>query len=308
MIYKFLSLQVIFSVLSRKRGKFLAGLIIPFIMMIAGCGHQIPTEKTEAKKKVKASVLPTYSLPLMTQRFIPLANYLSETTGYKIEYVSSLSYEAYLTTLEGAHVDIGYQNPLLYIILAKTKGAYPLVKAIDFRGNSEYRGVVITHIKSGIETITSLRGKKVMAVSRKAIGGYLAQACLCIQNGIDPEKDLTVILAKSQDEVISKVYRQKVDAGFIREDVLLALKDEIDLNKIKIVAYTEYFPNWCFAAFSYTDKDVAEKIKQALLKLNKNNPDHYKILEKAGVGGFIETCDTDYDIIRRKAEILKIPY
>lgn len=86
------------------------------------------------------------------------------------------------------------------------------------------------------------------------------------------------------------------------------MKDKIDLNKIKIISYTEYFPNWCFAAFSHTDKDGAEKIKQALLKLNKNNADHYKILEKAEIGGFIETYDTDYDIIRRKAEILKIPY
>jgi len=277
-------------------------------MMIAGCGHQILTEKTESKKKVKISVLPTYSLPMMTQRFIPLVNYLSETTGYKIEYVSSLSYETYLTTLESAQVDIGYQNPLFYIILAKTKGAYPLVKTIDCSGNSEYRGVIITRIKSGVETITSLRGKKVMAVSKKAIGGYLAQASLCIQNDIDPEKDLTVILAKSQDEVISKVYHQKVDAGFIREDVLSAVKDKIDLNKIKIIAYTEYYPNWCFTAFSHTDKDVAEKIKQALLKLNKNNPDHYKILEKAEVSGFIETSDTEYDIMRKKAEILKVPY
>ncbi len=147
-----------------------------------------------------------------------------------------------------------------------------------------------------------------MAVSRNAIGGYLAQASLCIQSGIDPEKDLTIILAKSQDEVIAKVYQQKVDAGFVREDVLRAVKDKIDLNKIKIIAYTEYFPSWCFAAFSHTDKEAVEKIKQALLKLDKNNPDHYKILEKAEVSRFIETNDTDYDIMRKKAEILKVPY
>jgi len=305
MIYRILSLKIMDSI---PRRKFLAGSIILFIIMIVGCGHQVLTEKTEGKKKVKMSVLPIYSLPLMTQRFIPLINYLSETTGYKIEYISTLSYETYLTTLESAQVDIGYQNPFIYVILAKTKGAYPLVKAIDFNGNSEYRGVIITHIKSRIENIASLRGKKVMAVSRKAVSGYIAQASLCIQNGIDPEKDLTVILAKSQDEVISKVYQQKVDAGFIGEEVLSAVKDKIDLTKIKIIAYTESFPNWCFTAFSHTNKDVAEKIKQALLKLNKNNPDHYKILEKAELSGFIETYDTDYDIVRKKATILKIPY
>ncbi|NIO48724.1 MAG: PhnD/SsuA/transferrin family substrate-binding protein [Candidatus Aminicenantes bacterium] len=300
--------QNINSALPCKREKFIAGLIIVFIMMITACGHKIPAEKTEGKIKVKISVLPAYSLPLMTERFVPLINYLSETTGYKIEYVSSLSYGGYLTTLESAQADIGYQNPLFYIILAKTKGAYPLVKAVDINGDSSYRGVIITHINKGIEDIGSLRDKKVMAVSKKAIGGYLAQASLCVQNKIDPEKNLTIILAKSQDEVISRVYQQKVDAGFVREDVLRAVKDKIDLNKIKIIAYTEYFPNWCFAAFSHTDKDVAEKIKQALLGLDKKNPDHYKILEKAEVSGFIETHDTDYDIMRKKAEILKVPY
>jgi len=304
MTYTILSFQTICSVSLRK---FIAGLIILLIIMIAGCSHQIPTEKTEGKK-VKMGVLPVYSLPLMTQRFIPLINYLAETTGYKMEYVSTLSYETYLATLESAQVDIGYQNPFIYVILAKTKGAYPLVKAVDFSGNSEYRGAIITHINSDIETILSLRGKRVMAASKKAVGGYLAQASLCVQNGINPEKDLIIILAKSQDEVISKVYQQKVDAGFIREDALGAMKDKIDLNKIKILSFTEYFPNWCFAAFSHTDKDVAEKIKQALLKLNKNNPDHYKILEKAEVSGFIEASDIDYEIIREKAKILKIPF
>ena len=308
MIYKSSSLQVIHAVWSRMRGKFPAGLIILFIMMIAGCGHQVPKEKTESHKRVKMSVLPAYSLPLMTQRFIPLVNYLSETTGYKIEYISSLNYRTYLTTLEGAQVDIGFQNPLFYTILAKTKGAYPLVKALDSSGNSDYRGVIITHIKSGMDTIASLNGKKVMTASKKSVGGYLAQTSLCLQNGIDPGKDLSVILARSQDEVISKVYRQKVDAGFVREDVLPAVKDKIKLSQIKIIAYTEYFPNWCFAAFSHTDKDVAEKIKQALLKLDKNNPEHYKILEKAEISGFIEASDTDYEIMRKKAEILKVPY
>lgn len=308
MINKISSLQAIYSVWPRRRRKLLAGLMILFIMGIAGCAHRVPKEKTERNKKVKICFLPTYSLPLMTQRFIPLVNYLSETTGYKIEYISSLNYRTYLTTLEGTQVDIGFQNPLFYIILAKTKGAYPLVKAIDASGNSMYRGVIITHMNSGIDTVASLKGKKVMAASKKSVGGYFAQASLCIQNGIDPEKDLTVILAKSQDEVISKVYQKKIDAGFIREDVLQAVKDKIDLKKMKIIASTEYFPNWCFAAFSHTEKDVAEKIKQALLRLNKNNPDHYEILEKAEVSGFIEASDTDYDMMRKKAEILKVPY
>lgn len=308
MTHKISSSLAYCSVWSWMRGEFLAGLMVLFILMISGCGHQISQEKTESVKRVKMSVLPAYSLPLMTQRFIPLVNYLSETTGYKIEYISSLNYRTYLATLEGAQVDIGYQNPLFYIILAKTKGAYPLVKSIDSSGNSEYRGVIITHSQSAVDTIASLKGKKVMAASKKSVGGYLAQAFLCLQNGIEPEKDLTVILAKSQDEVISKVYQKKIDAGFVREDALQAVKDKIDLNKIKIIAYTEYFPNWCFAAFSHTDKNVAEKIKRALLKLDKNNPEHYKILEKAEISGFIEASDTDYEIMRKKAEELKIPY
>jgi len=304
MIYRILSFTVIYSIPMRK---FLAGLIIPFFIMIAGCSHQIPTEKSEVKK-VKISILPIYSLPLMTQRFIPLINYLSETTGYKIEYVSTLSYETYLVTLESVKVDIGYQNPFIYVILAKTKRAWPLVKAIDFNGYSGSRGIIITHISSGIKNILNLRGKKVMVNSRKDECGYIAQASLCMQNGLNPEKDLIVILARNQDEVISKVYQQKVDAGFVREDILSAVKDKMDLKKIKIIAYTESFPNWCFAAFSHTNRDVAEKIKQALLKLNKNNPDHYKILEKAKISGFVEASDIDYEIIREKAKMLKVPF
>lgn len=301
---------------TNRRGKFQTCpyiLLLVLLLLVAGC--KAPSEEGEAVAKrevvkvVKVSIQPKYSLSIMSKNYSPIIRYLSEETGYKIRLVSALSYNSYFYTLEANQVDIAFQNPLAYVILHKTRGAYPLVRTIEFYGSDKYRGMIITHKESGIEKIEELKGKKVAVASRKALGGYLSQALLCQENGIDDvEKELSIVLMRTQDDVIFSVYRQKVDAGFVREDALREVRGRIDLEKIKFVEYTDYSPTWCVAAFRNTKPEVAEKIKNALLKLDVKIPKQRDILEAMGATSFIEAKDLDYKVVRDMMAKLDIPY
>ncbi len=273
----------------------------------AGCIGPAPPPQP-GQVRVKISVQPVYSLPLMSQKYSPLIDYLSRETGYEVQFVSAMSYSGYFATLESNQVDIGFQNPIAYVTLTKTRGAYPLAKEIRPDGRALYRGVIITHRSSEIKTVHDLRGKKVMIASRRALAGYMAQALLCQENGLDVEQDMKVILAGTQEEVVTGVYHRVAEAGFVREDILPLIAERIDLEEIKVIAYTDYFPTWCVAGFRNTDPVIAETVKRALLKLDKEVPEHRKILDAAGLSGFAEAVDAEYDKVRQLLDRLDIPY
>ncbi|MDH7498762.1 MAG: phosphate/phosphite/phosphonate ABC transporter substrate-binding protein [candidate division NC10 bacterium] len=284
--------------------KGLVALSILALSLLLGC-H--PAPRSEARKTVKVAILPEYSLELMAAKYMDLVSYLSKETGYRIEYVSSLSYTNYLSTLEASRADVGFQNALVYQTLVKTRGAYPLCQAIGSDGSRTNRGIIITHKESGIESISDLKNKRVMVASKKAVSGYLAQAADCVTVGVDPDRDLMIIIGTRQDEVVKKVLRGEVDAGFIREDVLQMVGRKVDVSNIRIIHYTRPYPNWVVAAFRETDPEIAAKVKAALLRLNEETLQGRTTLRLMGLKGFAESQDSDYQEVREVASRLGLP-
>ncbi len=71
------------------------------------------------------------------------------------------------------------------------------------------------------------------------------------------------------------------DSGGIREDGLDKMQDKVDLFQIRVVAYTDYFPNWPVFGAQKLKKETALKIKAALLKLRPKEAESGKILSSA---------------------------
>jgi len=284
-------------------------LLVVSVTLLApmpGCIEPAPPKP--GKKVVKVSVQPVYSLHIMSQKYSPLIRYLSRETGYDIRVVSAMSYENYLPTLEANQVHIGIQNPLAYITLVKTRGAYPLLKMVHRDGSTSYRGVIITRKGSGVNQIGDLKGKKVAAASRRAVGGFIGQVAICRDNGINVDRDCLLSLVETQDNAIDSVYRGEAEAGFVREDTLSIVRERTDLSKLNIIGYTDYFPTWCVAAFENTAPEVATEITKALLNLDWGESEDREILEAIGIAGFTQASDSDYTIIREKMDALNIPY
>jgi phosphonate transport system substrate-binding protein len=244
----------------------------------------------------------------MTKKYAPFVDYLSRETGLKVEYVSSLTYSHYLGVVEDSRVDFGLQNALIFQILRKTRGAYPVVQALGPKGIPMERGIIVTQVNSGIQTIDQLKGKRILTTSERALAGYLAQANRLREAGIDPQRDIRIILGGRQDEILLKVLlAEKADAAFIREDVLETVRGRVDLTRIRIIGYTEYVPTWCLAAFRETDSTVTGKVRRALLNLTTENPEHLRILEGIGASGFIPAEPERYEKVLKMAAALRVP-
>ncbi|HSW38328.1 MAG TPA: phosphate/phosphite/phosphonate ABC transporter substrate-binding protein [Acidobacteriota bacterium] len=281
-------------------------VLVNLLVLTAGC--IAPTPPKPGKEVVRISVQPKYSLLLMSRKYAPLFNYLSEETGYDLRVVSARSYDHYLKILEGNQVHIGIQNPLAYITLVKTRGAYPLAKMVQPDGRASYRGAIITRHGSGIQKVADLKNRTVAAASRRSVGGHLAQMLLCMKHGVDVNRDLRLAIMDTQDAVMHAVYQGKADAGFVREDALALAMDRIDPGKLAVIAYTDYYPAWSVAAFANTPSEVAQNIAGALLNLDRDDPEHRKVLDAMGIAGFMEAADSDYDAFRKTVVDLNLPH
>lgn len=254
--------------------------------------------------EIKLGLLPRLNATEMTTMFTPLAEYLSKETGEKVTLVIPKDFEAFKAAVAGGQVDLGFANPIIYVQLKKDKAGMEPLSLASEKAGTKFRGIIIARKDSGIEKIPDLRGKKLIFVDKDSAAGHVFQMLTLSKAGLDVQKDFTKLpFAKKHDNVALAVFNKAADAGGIREDDLDKMKTKMDLAQIKIVAYTDYYPNWPVFNTGQMSKATTEKVKAALLKLKPNSPEADKISGPAKITGFAPITDKDYDMLRQAAKL-----
>jgi phosphate/phosphite/phosphonate ABC transporter binding protein len=254
-------------------------------------------------KTIKVAILPLYSPLTIYKRYDPLMRYLSEKTGYEFKLIIPKNFEEFIQIVSEGKVNFSYQNPYIFSIISKKYPIKPLAITVgeDCKGDEKticggekFRGVIITKKDSSINTIEDLKDKKIMIVSPTSAGGYLSQKLYLEKKGFNINRDFKLIDAKRQEKVIIGVYKGEADAGFVREAALSVWSEEVDMSKIKILAYGEYLPNWPFAVVNNQNYELTEKVRKLLTELNDSS-----ILDKAKIKAFKEPKDEDLSVLKR---------
>lgn len=257
-----------------------------------------------ASAEIKFGILPRLSATEMSAMFTPLAEYLTKETGEKVTLVIPKDFETYKEAVKAGQVDMGFSNPLIYVQLKQGTAMDPLALSSEVKGGTKFRGIIVARKDSGIEKVQDLKGKKLSFVDKDSAAGYIFQMLLLNKAGLDVQKDFTTLpFAKKHENVMMSVFSKAADAGGIREDDFDKMKDKVDLSQMRIVGYTDYFPNWPVYATAKLNKDVAAKVRAALLKLKPNDPQSVTILDKAKLTGFVPVADKDYDDLRKAAKL-----
>lgn len=248
-----------------------------------------------AADSYKLSMLPRYSSEEINRRISPLANYLAEKTGAKIEAVLTSDFAQYEKQLKGGSIAMGYENPYIYTLVSGTHEA--LAMAVKGKDRDKFRGIVIARKDSGISTLTDLRGKTVSIVGTTSAGGYLSQKLSLMEVGIDVEADctLTEAVENKQENVILAVYTGEVDAGFIRESALHQADSYISPAQIRVVSDCAWLPNWAFSVNRALPAAMKKTIQTALLDLTPEHP----VMQALKIERFRSAADQDYDTVRR---------
>jgi phosphonate transport system substrate-binding protein len=205
--------------------------------------------------------------------------------------------------LSQGKIDISYANPFVYALTAERYGARVFAKIIELTGEAAFGGLIITRNDNPkIQKLEDCRGKRWIAVDQFSAGGYLFGLGTFMEHGIFPEDFAEIVFAPGpggkQESVILGVYAGRYDVGTVREGALELLKDKIDLSQIRILASTPRYPGWNYSARAGLAEEVVEDIRQAMLSLDYNNPDHRLVLEKGAMKGIIPATPQDFDAVR----------
>jgi len=239
----------------------------------------------------------------------PLSDYVQKKTGYKINLIP-YNFLQIETSLQNKTADILLSNPQYFVTFQERYG----VKPLGTLKTGEYYhlcGLIITRTDSGIKNLSDIKGKKIAIVSQESAFGYLAQAALLKEKGIDIRESNELWTAENQENVVFAVVNRAFDVGFLNAELYEKMKKEkkFDSNNINVINPYNYndvpflcstnpWPDWAIYASSKLDESTAKKIQSILLAIDNDSSAQSSLKIK----GFVPP--QDYSNIKKAMDIL----
>lgn len=254
------------------------------------------------KTTIKYAYLPQYAHTVSYQRHNPLIEYLNRETGLNIEQVFPETFNEHIRMFGEGKIDISYSNPVAYVEMSNLYGARAFARAVEPDGRAVFRGIIIARADNPtVKKVQDCKGKRWIAVDPQSAGGYIFALGHFKQYGIKKGDFAEIAFAQGHgksEKVVLAIHAGKYDCGSVREGTLEVVKDKININEIRVLATTNWYPGWVFSARKDLDKEIVERIKHALLRLNSENPQHAVILKSANISGIIASDNKDFDPVR----------
>ncbi len=306
----------------RRQPFFFAVLFAMALPILWGCGreetpHRVDLSRrehvtiAEDKDVITYAFLPQYSHTVSYERHHLLLEYLRRETGLNFRQVFPSTFDDHIQMTGQGKIDISYTNPMVYIKLAHRFQSSAFAQALEVYGREKFRGQIITRTDNeDIKTLDDCRGKTWIAVDPASAGGFVYPLGLFARHGITREDFAVIDFAPGpggqQEKVVLAVYAGKYDIGSIREGTLDVVAGKIDISRIKVLAESPFYPGWVFSSRRDFDARSLQKIQEAMLRLDYNDPEHERILNAAKIRGIIASRDEEFQSVRELAETLDI--
>ncbi|MEW6518604.1 MAG: phosphate/phosphite/phosphonate ABC transporter substrate-binding protein [Thermodesulfobacteriota bacterium] len=254
--------------------------------------------------KIVIAVSPCSDVVLSFKKFLPLVTYLQAETGTEIKLVFPPDAAEFEDQIRNKDIDFAFQDPNVYVKFAPLYDQTTLLKALNLKGGVSQSGAIVARKDSKINTMKDLVGKSVMFGSKLSASKWVVAKMVFEENGIDIDKDLAMYAnGGCCEDILFNVFLKAFDAGVVCDHYLEehAKKERelgVNARELHVIATTTLVPTRVFAARLGLDPAIVARFDRALLKLNRSNPEHARILSSAEIGGFQQAKDEDYDGMR----------
>lgn len=231
----------------------------------------------------------------------PLAEYLAQKLGRKVQLRTVDSWEGLAKSLANGETDIALLGPWGYVLANGNSGAQA-VATILYDGKPSYHAVIVTRPDSGINTLQDLKGKSFAFGDKGSTSGYLIPTHQLLTMGItNPEKYFGKVVYTKHQAIETQVTRGELDAGadYDRNRNAMIEQGLIKASESRIIWTSAPLPNDAFAVSAELARDTAlvaklqaalEQVGAALATNGKLLPAHYT--------GFVRSNDALYKSIR----------
>jgi phosphonate transport system substrate-binding protein len=265
-------------------------------------------ELGSAGRPLRLMLVPSVDAQKVTRSAEALVQFLRQYTGYAVEASVPTSYIAVVEAFGAGKADVAAMNAFSYLLAHERYGVRAVLRVVRRGGETSYRGQIITHVESGIESLPQLTGRRIAYVDPASTSGYILPKALLERLGIRPAEE---VFAMRHDNVVSMVYQRQVDAGAtyysppdpetgeIRDARARLLAQYPDvIQKVRILALTDSIPNDPVVVRADLPEEVVQKLVQGLLAFQATPEGRRALFEIYSVEGFAPVRDQDYDGLR----------
>ena len=249
---------------------------------------------------LRVAILPDENASELIKQNKKLQLYLENRLDKKIELVVTTDYSSMIEAMRFGRLELAYFGALSYV-MAKQKAEIECFAAQMKKGSIMYHGVIIANKKTNINKIEDIRGTNMAFGDPASTSSHLIpRAHLLINADLDIDDYIPHYLG-AHDAVAMNVQNGNADAGGLSKKIFehLVERGMISLDKVKVIAVSDPFPNYPWTMQSSLNPELKEKIKAAFYEL-----DDPEITIPLKADGFLPVTDADYDIVRNTRILL----
>ncbi|MBC7416352.1 MAG: putative selenate ABC transporter substrate-binding protein, partial [Herminiimonas sp.] len=187
-------------------------------------------------------------------------------------------------------------------VQAKVRSGGKVIPIVQREEDEKFKSVFITTDKS-ITKLADLKGKTFTFGSESSTSGHLMPRSYLLAANVNPDTDLKrIAFSGAHDATVAAVAGGKVDAGALNISVWEKLQSQSKVDPSVRVFYTTpgyYDYNW--SVRSDMNPVLRQKLTDAFLSLNRNDPQGKEILELQRATRFIPTKAENYTAIEAAA-------
>jgi len=229
---------------------------------------------------------------VMHKRLTPLTRYLSNELGRPVSLKLSPNMGVAIDEAAKSTVDLSYLTPVAYL-KARDKGGVELVAKTVTKGKASFKLMIVVRENSPIKTVEDLHGKSFAFGDERA----LLQRAAVVGSGLKLEQLAGYKFLGHYDNIARAVMNGDFDAGILKDTMAY----KWDGKGLRILYESPDLPPYNIVVSKKVDPQLSSKIRQAFLKLDRNNPEHLKIIKALDkkYDGFAPTSDAEYDVVRQ---------
>lgn len=290
------------------------------VVLLAGCaptptptgGASGTAASGTATGPLGLSAIPDQDPELLGRLYGLVADRIGGALDREVEYTPLTDYTAVVRAFELGDVHLAWMGGLTGVqARSRVEGATAIAQRdID----AEFHSLFIATTASGLEPfeevdgLRSLRGRTLTFGSETSTSGRLMPQFFLDEAGVDlAELAGEPGFSGSHDATIEAVATGGFETGAVNEQVWKATVEagEVDLSGVVVLWRTPPYADYHWLAHPELDElygaGATERITDALVGLDGEDPDDAAILELFGAGSFVTTKNGNYDRIEEVA-------
>ncbi len=257
-----------------------------------------------AQPVLKVSTIPEEAATEQVRKFTPLAEYLSQTLGMKVEFTPVSDYPAAVEALVNKRIDLVWFGGFTHVQAARRSGGKVIALA-QREEDTRFQSVFIAKTQSGIRELSDLKGKQVSFGSASSTSGHLMPRSFLLQAGLNPERDFKrVAYSGAHDATIASVVSGRVDAAALDITVWrkFVSENKVDTAAVQVFYTTPTYFSTNWSVHTDMPADLQNRIKAALLALDPAQPKQAEILRLNRATRYIPTQNENYKGLEAAAQ------